>query len=53
MSRVHLALLGLATVGHISARLLTLPVLVGPTATLANPEPFPGVAVLPPLRRAP
>ena len=40
MSRVHLALLGLATVGHISARLLTLPVLVGPTATLANPEPF-------------
>ena len=40
MSRGHLALLGLATVGHISARLLTLPALVGPTATLANPEPL-------------
>lgn len=40
MRRIHLALLALATLGHIAARLLILPVLVGPGAALANPEPL-------------
>ena len=38
--RIHLAMLALATLGHIAARLLVLPALVGPSTTLANPEPL-------------
>ena len=40
ITRGHLALLVLATAGHIAARLLTLPALAGPAATLANPGPL-------------
>ena len=40
MGRIHLALLALTTLGHIAARLLTLPALVGPGVALANPEPL-------------
>ncbi len=42
MGRIHLALLALATLGHIAARLLILPALVGPGIALANPEPLLG-----------
>lgn len=42
LRRIHLALLALATLGHIAARLLILPALAGPSVTLANPEPILG-----------
>lgn len=42
MRRIHLALLALATLAHIAARLLILPALVGPSVALANPEPILG-----------
>ena len=38
--RLHLVLLALVTLGHIAARLLILPALVGPSVALANPEPI-------------
>ena len=37
---IHIVLLALATLGHIAARILVLPALVGPSAALENPEPI-------------
>ena len=42
MGRTPLALLTLVTLGHIAARLLVLPALVGPGVSLANSEPLLG-----------
>lgn len=42
VGRIHIVLLALATLGHIAARLLVLPALVGPGVALADPEPILG-----------